>query len=231
MRSVPLLWESNRLTTLKTVSMFLRAAKTEAEESGEATEGMASSVSELRDEILSLTGKKVDIQIDDDTFKSTYQILKELSEVWHELTDISQANILEMIGGKRNSNVVAALLENFSIAENALKTSADSAGSALSENEKYLDSVQGKLDIMKAGFQTLSTNVISSEFLKGMITAGTDVLSLLNSIIEKIGVLPTLLGTVAGALSFKKVGRDKMFSLLNRSNMPTVTVFPLDIMV
>lgn len=53
-------------TTLKTVSMYLRAAKTEAEDAGESTEGMASSVSKLREEILALTGSKVDIQIDED---------------------------------------------------------------------------------------------------------------------------------------------------------------------
>lgn len=80
--------------------MYLRAAKTEAEEAGESTDGMADSMSELRQEILDLTGHKVDIQIDEDTFKSTYQILKELSEEWDNLTDISRANILELIGGK-----------------------------------------------------------------------------------------------------------------------------------
>ena len=61
---------------------------------------MANSVSELRDEILSLTGGAVDIMLDEDSFKSSYQILKELSQVWQELTDVSQANILEMIGGR-----------------------------------------------------------------------------------------------------------------------------------
>lgn len=45
--------------------MFLRAAKTEAEDAGESTEGMANSVSELRGEILKLTNNKVDIQIDE----------------------------------------------------------------------------------------------------------------------------------------------------------------------
>ena len=58
--------ESNRLTTMKTISMYLRAAKTEAEEAGESTDGMANSVSELRSEILALTGNRVDIQIDED---------------------------------------------------------------------------------------------------------------------------------------------------------------------
>ena len=46
--------------------MYLRAAKTEAEEAGESTEGMANSVSELREEILALTGGKVDIMLDED---------------------------------------------------------------------------------------------------------------------------------------------------------------------
>lgn len=195
-------------TTLKTVSMFLRAAKTEAEDAGESTEGMASSVSELRDEILALTGNKVDIQIDDDTFKSTYQILKELSEVWDELTDVSQANILEMVGGKRNSNVVAALLENFSVAEAALETSANSAGSAMAENEKYLDSVQGKIDLMQASFEALSAKFMSGDLLKFFIEGATGALNLANGIaevVESLGGLKTVLIAVSGIVLAMKL--------------------------
>lgn len=54
------------MTTLKTVSMYLRAAKTEAEDAGESTDGMAESVSKLRDELLKLTNNKVDIQLSED---------------------------------------------------------------------------------------------------------------------------------------------------------------------
>lgn len=161
-------------TTMKTLSMYLRAAKTEAEEAGESTDGMADSMSELRSEIMRLTGNRIDIQIDEDSFKSTYQILKELSEIWDEewLTDVSRANILEMIGGKRNANVVSALLKNFDIAEKALKTSAESAGSALAENEKYLDSIQGKIQKFQASWQALSSSIINTELVKGIVDAG-----------------------------------------------------------
>lgn len=191
-------------TTLKTVSMYLRAAKTEADEAGESTEGMANSVSELRNEILSLTGNKVDIQIDDDTFKSTYQILQELSKVWHELSDVSQANILEMVGGKRNSNVVAAILENFSVAEKALETSMSAAGSALEENEKYLDSIQGKISIFKASFEDFSTNLISSDLVKDFVDFGTGLLEILSAVatcIEKLGGLNRVLMITAGIIT------------------------------
>lgn len=186
-------------TALKTVSMFLRAAKTEAEEAGESTEGMAESVSKLREELLMLTHGKVDIQVDDDTFKSTYQILKELSEVWNELTDVTQANILEKLGGKRNSNVVMGLLTNFETAEEVLKTAADSAGSALSENEKYLDSINGKIARFQAAFEDLSAAVFDSGFIKGVVDFGTAVIEGLTFITEKLGSLPTLIGAVTAA--------------------------------
>ena len=197
------------MTTLKTVSMYLRAAKTEAEDAGESTEGMADSVSDLREEILSLTGDKVDIQIDEDTFKSTYQILKELSEVWGNLSDISQANLLELLGGKRNANVVSALLENFSVAEDVLKTSMDSTGSALAENEKYLDSIEGHIANFKASFEDLSTTLIDSELAKGVVDIGTgfmNVLVVVGNIINALGGLQGILVSIAGITAIKHAG-------------------------
>lgn len=199
-------------TALKTVSMYLRAAKDDAEDMGESTEGMAESVSELQSKLLSLTGGKVNIlQADGQTYKSTYQILKELSEVYDSLSDVSQANVLELIGGKRNSNITAALLEGFDVAEKSLATSMDSAGSALEENEKYLDSINGKVAQLEATFQDLSQNVIDSETVKGLVDLGNGALKLVNFLAEIKALLPAI---VAGFMSWKNVGK------LNSPNMP-----------
>lgn len=199
-------------TALKTVSMYLRAAKDDAEDMGESTEGMAESVSELQSKLLSLTGGKVNIlEADGQTYKSTYQILKELSEVYDSLSDVSQANILELIGGKRNSNITAALLEGFDVAEKSLATSMDSAGSALEENEKYLDSINGKVAQLEATFQDLSQNVIDSELVKGFVDLGNGALKLVNFLAEIKALLPAI---VAGFMSWKNVGK------LNSPNMP-----------
>lgn len=54
---------------------------------------MATSVSQLRDELMALSG--VDIMVDDDTFKNSYNILMDIGEVWDSLTDIGRANITE----------------------------------------------------------------------------------------------------------------------------------------
>lgn len=185
--------------------MYLRAAKDDAEDMGESTEGMAESVSELQGKLLSLTGGKVNIlQTDGQTYKSTYQILKELSEVYDSLSDVSQANILELIGGKRNSNVTAAILRGFDVAEQSLETSMNSAGSALEENEKYLDSINGKVAQLEATFQDLSQNVIDSELVKGFIDLGNGALKLVNFLSEIKALLPVI---VAGFMSWKNAGK------------------------
>lgn len=193
-------------TALKTVTMYLRAAKTEAEEAGISTDGMANSVSELREELLMLTGNKVDIMADEEgtTFKSTIQILRELSSIWDTLTDTTQANITELIGGGvRNANVIAALFSNFDTVESVLEASANSTNSAIEENEKYLDSIGGKISEFKAAFQELSTNLIDSDIIKTVVSLGTHLISILNTVTELIntlGGLKTVLIAVSGIL-------------------------------
>ena len=204
-------------TAMKTMSMYIRAAKTEAEEAGIATDGMANSVSELREEILALTGNKVDIMIDDDTFKSTVQIMRELSTVWDDLTDISRTNITELIGGGvRNANVISALINNFETVEEVLVTAADSAGSALAENEKYLDSIAGKVSKFKATFEELSVTLINSEFVKQIVDFGTGLLNVLNAVaklIDSIGGLNTVLIGTAGIIAAIKL--DSLIKLIS----------------
>lgn len=208
-------------TAFKTVAMRIRAAKTELEEAGLETDGMAESTAELRKEILALSG--VDIMLDENTFKSTYDIMDELAAKWQDLTDIEQATITELIAGKRQGNVISSLLNNFDIARDALETSKTSSGSATKEHEKYMDSLEAKLNQLQAAWQEFSLAFMDSDFLKGLVDAGTGILTFLTDIIDTLGVLPTLIGSVVAVMSFKKIGKDKMFSF--SVNMPMVIVF------
>lgn len=187
-------------TTLKTVSMYLRAAKTDLEAAGESTEGMASSVSELRQELMeitSYTSAPLDIMLDDTTFKSTYQIMEELAAIWGELSDIDQANVLNLIGGKRNSNAVVSLLTNWEDAAAAMEAAMNSAGSATEENEKFLDSIQGKLNELQAAFETMARKLIDSDLVKFIVDLGTKAMDFLSWLIDHCGALTTALAGVS----------------------------------
>lgn len=173
----------------KTLTMYLRAAKAEAEEAGIETDGMASSVSKLRESILSLTGNRVDIMADDRNYKSTIQIMREIASVYDSMADIDQAALLELLSGKRQANTTAALISNWSTVEDVIQSSMNSTGSATEENEKYLDSIEGKMSQFTAKFQALSSEVLDSELVKFTFDAGTGFLGFLSGIIEKLGVL------------------------------------------
>ena len=203
-------------TTLKSLSMYLRAAKSDAENAGIEVDGMANSVSELRSELKSLTG--VDIMLDSKNFKSTYQVMKELSQVWSGLSDITQANVTEMIGGKRNANAVSAILNNFDVAESAMESAANSAGTAWEENSVWLDSIQGRLGQLDASFQALSQDVLSSDLVKTGVSFLTSIVKLLDKIINLTGALPAGLGIAAFAT---QLGEPKMTGfMIVPSNTP-----------
>lgn len=194
----------------------LRAAKSDAENAGIEVDGMANSVSELRSELKSLTG--VDIMLDSKNFKSTYQVMKELSQVWGGLSDVTQANVTEMIGGKRNANAVSAILNNFDVAESAMESAANSANVAWEENKKWLDSIQGRLGQLDASFQVLSQDVLSSGLLKTGVSFLTSIVKLLDKIINLTGALPAGLGITAFAA---QLGKPKMTGfMIVPSNTP-----------
>lgn len=205
-------------TYLKTLSMYLRASKTDAENAGIATDGMADSVSELRSELKQLAG--VDIMKDNNTFKSTYQIMKELSEVWKNLSDTTQANITELISGKRGGQSTSALLNNFSVAEDAMKQALNSSGSAMRENQTYMDSLQAKLNQLDSAFQKFSTDLMKSDIPKFFVSLATVFVDGADSAVKFAGALPTLTAAISGVLSVMQMS-GKLKNGAGKVNMPS----------
>ncbi len=197
--------------SLKVLSMRLRGAKTELEDAGESTEGMAVSTSKLREDIKALTNVNgtggFDIMKDSQNFKSTYEIMKGIANVWNDLTDTSKAAIIEKIAGKQRGNTITALLTNMSQADKIVNDSIGSAGSAMSEYEKYLDSIQGRVQGFQTSIENLSATLINGDLVKFGITSGTQIIDVLDNLISKFGVLETLIPAVMAGLSFKNVGK------------------------
>lgn len=98
------------------------------------------------------------------------------------------------------ANTTSALIQNWSTVEDVIESTKNATGSADAENAKYLDSIQGKLAQFQAQFQSASTSVLDSGFVKGTIDAGSGILGFFNTLIDKVGVLPGLLAPVASLL-------------------------------
>lgn len=66
----------------------------------------------------------------------------------------------------------------------------------MTENEKYLDSIQGKIAALNSEFQKFWTEGISSNSVKRIVEFGTGILKLVND----LGGLPTILTAVVGII-------------------------------
>lgn len=180
-------------TALKTLSLRLRGAKVELEEAGEDVDGMADSVSSLQAKLLALTHGKVDIMADASTFKNTTQILREMSKAWEDMTDIERSAALELMGGKRQANILASIIKNYDTVDSVIESSINSQNSAYEENIKWMDSIEGKMTKFNNAVQSLWKDTLGSNAIKDVVDLGTGLVKILDT----IGVIPSILGGIA----------------------------------
>ena len=67
---------------------------------------------------------------------------------------------------KRQANALTAVLENWQDVENAIDIYANSAGSALRENEIYLDSWEAKSKAVSAAWNEFVNGFLNSDWIK-----------------------------------------------------------------
>lgn len=176
---------------------------------GEETDGVVESVSKLQSKVKAISG--VDILTDTGAYKDTYTIIKELAEVWDDIgkTDPKgQAALLELLAGKNRSNAMAAMLTNIEDLEGAYESALDAEGSAMAENEKQLNSIQGRITLFKNAVQTMWSDALDSSWIKFFVNLGTAVVKAVDS----FGLFKSVLaGVVSYLLISKKINPVTMF--------------------
>lgn len=191
--------------------MRLRNTAGQLQELDEDTEGAAESITKLQTQLLNLTSGRVNIMSDSNTFKSTYDIMVELADVWEDLSDIQKADVTRLVAGVRQGNIFNSMLTNMQDGISATETALNSQGSALEENSKYLDSIAGKTAQLNAAFETLSSNTIDSGLMKSII----DITRGFVEFIDKVGLINIAL-TAFAVIVYKTKGLG-LINWLNKS--------------
>lgn len=161
-----------------------------------------------------------DILDSNGNYKNTYEILLGIAKVYKEIqaqdkklgTNHATA-LIEELAGKNRSNIASAILQDPTQLEAVKKSSEEALGSAEKELNSYLDSIDGKMAQLENRAQEFWFKVIDSETIKNGIDLLSTLLKGATDFVDTVGLLPTILSGVGAALSFKNVGRDKMYSL------------------
>lgn len=171
---------------------------------GEETDGYVESTSKLQEKIKGITG--VDIMLDKDTFKDIYDIVVEIGDVWNDLTDIQQADVLETLAGKNQSNRLAAALSNVEQLKAAYSSAINADGSAEKEQANWANSIQYSIDRVKASLETLSYDALDSDVLKNAVDLFDKLVNLVDTLVKHLGVLAPLIVTTFTAKSVMGAG-------------------------
>jgi len=78
----------------------------------------------------------------------------------------------------------------------------------MQENEKYLDSISGKIQLLKNEIQELATLTFDSDWLKIMINLATKAVKAFNGLSKSVGGFNAVVGSIAG-IFLQKNGKGK----------------------
>lgn len=138
-------------------------------------------------------------------FRDFPSILDDLNVKWKGMNETQKIATAQTVAGVHRYNSFMALMNNYQVALDSTATALDSQGSALRENEIYMQSAEAKLGTLKATNEEFMYSFVNSDMLKGGITALTGLINTLDNVQDVFGSLGMSVGVLTTAfLAFTK---------------------------
>ena len=192
-------------TAFRTVSMRIRGLDEETEEALEDYEELKGKIADLTKTDVTPGGVSLFTDETKQTYKSTYQFLKDIAAIWDRLSDRNQAGLLEAIAGKRGGQVLAGVLQDFSEVDRAMKEMEDSAGSASREMNIIRDSLEYRINALKQTWVQTLTELTDRGQIGDIIDFLTNVSEGISDIVSNLGLVKTALIGVFSVIGSRKL--------------------------
>ena len=138
--------------------------------------------------------------------KDMVTILDELQAKWHTFTEEEQLGLANAIAGKQQASAFQALMVNFKTFKQMQEDFANNnhIGSMTQENERYINSLAGKLNHLKEVWVSIGTTIVNSDFtyslLDGVIALSEGIEKVVK-VIDELGITFPTVVTLFGALT------------------------------
>lgn len=157
---------------------------------------VATSAGELTFEVQGAT-KAITLMGADGNLKSTYQVLKEISAEWDNMTSAERQALGISLAGKTQFEVFTSVLNNFADAEKALTLAEEAQGSAWKENARYMESIEARFQALKTAVQNL---ILGDGGLENLVKKILELSTKFIEFIDNIGGLVVVIGTLTSVL-------------------------------
>lgn len=133
-------------------------------------------------------------------FRDMSDVLADVAAKYKELKaagdTVDIGKITTAIGGTRQANYLTALLDNYDLYIQSLKTVNEQEGISADRYKIYMQSIEAASNEFKAAWQEMWSKTISDDAVKNVIKLGTSILDL----ITKLGGLVPTLALISGAI-------------------------------
>ena len=128
------------------------------------------------------------------------------------MSSVQQRAIANSIAGINQYESFVVLIENYGKAMEYATVAAESNGTAMEKFSIYQESAEAKLNRTKAAFESLSSTVADTSVITGALDFFTGLLNVTDSLVDNLGLIPTLLGGISAfaTLSGKNAGKLSM---------------------
>lgn len=173
---------------LRTILMNIRQIRGELED-GELVDGQ--SIANASNALRNYAGISTTAN---GQLRRTSAVLEDLASKWKTLDTVAQSAISEALAGKRQANVLMALMGSWENVGKAVQDYADGAGSALAENEFYLQGWTAKSNQLDAAWTEFVSHLVDTGVITGALDTITTAVDLLDS---DMGRLVITIGALA----------------------------------
>ena len=156
-----------------------------------------------------LRGVGIQLRDSQNEFRDFDDVLADTANRWESFSGVQQRAVSQAFAGTHHMNDFMVLMQNWENVEKYIETADNSSGQSMQKFEAYQESLSGKLEGLKGQFQELSTVTLDSDFLKGLVDGATAALNVVTELVDKVGILPMVLGGIGTAAFFKNLDRGK----------------------
>lgn len=165
---------------------------------------------ELSNASKSLHEVGIEVYNADGSFRELDVILSELSARWDGLTDAQKENISYNVAATRQSNKFKTILKSWTDSMDLATDATMANGNAMENQEKYEESVAGKMQSIGTQMETFWIKLYNSDAAGSILSFFESLGKALNLFSDGAGAIPTLIGGlvagVQGRTIFKNLG-------------------------
>ncbi|ALS22316.1 phage tail tape measure protein [Paenibacillus naphthalenovorans] len=188
--------------TIGDATSIMLATRESGAIAGNALKTIYSRLTTMQPAIDALASIGINVKNASGEMKSATEIIDEYSSKFNSLTKEEQQNTAVVLAGRYQLSRFLAMVQNRAEAHKATQTALHSENSAMRENAKYMESLQARIEKLKAAWQEFSLTIGEAVINDGIIAIVGSLTSLANTFsgaVSTIGFLPIILGAVGVA--------------------------------